>query len=177
MIGVPRDASPEAIKRAYRALSRKLHPDRTGSNTSEAFARMRRAHEVLSDPERRREHDAELVARERGAEPLAWPGEPFGGGLEELVLALLGQPPGRRRRAGPAPRRVALDVWLSPMEAATGVAVSVPMPEPWSDVDAQLFIAPGAQDGAVTEVPLALADGTVLVLVVHVRVGWFAAAG
>jgi DnaJ family protein A protein 2 len=54
-LGVERDASTEAIRKAYRALARDKHPDKGGS--AEEFQVIQQAHEVLSDPERRRMYD------------------------------------------------------------------------------------------------------------------------
>lgn len=59
VLGVPRDATAEAIKKAYRQLARKYHPD--VSKEPDAAARMsevNEAHTVLSDPERRAAYDA-----------------------------------------------------------------------------------------------------------------------
>lgn len=59
VLGVPLDASPEEIKRAFRRLAKELHPDVAG-HSPEKLARfnlVRDAYETLSDPERRRQHD------------------------------------------------------------------------------------------------------------------------
>lgn len=61
---VPRDASPEVIKAAYRQLMRRHHPDRN-PGCEEALRlskRVNSAYEVLRDPQRRRAHDATLAA-------------------------------------------------------------------------------------------------------------------
>lgn len=58
-LGVKRDASPEEIKKAYRSLAAKLHPDRNpGDATAEArFKTVNRAHQVLGDAKKRRLYD------------------------------------------------------------------------------------------------------------------------
>ena len=59
VLGVPRDATAEQIKKAFRRLARKYHPD--VSREPDAAARMsevNEAHAVLSDPEKRAAYDA-----------------------------------------------------------------------------------------------------------------------
>jgi DnaJ-class molecular chaperone len=59
VLGVAGDAKPEAIKKAYRALARKYHPDvNPGDKTAEAkFKEVQQAYDVLSDPEKRSRYD------------------------------------------------------------------------------------------------------------------------
>ena len=59
ILGVPRDAAPEAIKKAYRLLARKYHPDvNPGDKKSEAkFKEAQGAYDVLSDAEKRALYD------------------------------------------------------------------------------------------------------------------------
>src|ERR1700710_1185875 len=57
--GVDKNASEETIKKTYRKLARKLHPD-LNPNDKEAhrkFQQINEAHEVLSDPEKRKKYD------------------------------------------------------------------------------------------------------------------------
>jgi molecular chaperone DnaJ len=59
VLGVPREASQEEIRNAYRRLAKDRHPDRMGGSTEE-FSLLQEAHAVLSDPNRRRTHDEAL---------------------------------------------------------------------------------------------------------------------
>lgn len=59
ILGVPRDASPKDIKRAYRKRSKAMHPDANPDNplAKENFQKLQEAYTVLSDPERRKNYD------------------------------------------------------------------------------------------------------------------------
>jgi curved DNA-binding protein len=58
LLGVPRTADQAAIKAAYRALARQLHPDvNKDPAAAERFKRVNEAHAVLSDPEKRAKYD------------------------------------------------------------------------------------------------------------------------
>jgi curved DNA-binding protein len=59
VLGVARDATPEAIKKAYRSLARKLHPDvNPGDKTAEKrFKEVQQAYDILSDAEKRSRYD------------------------------------------------------------------------------------------------------------------------
>jgi curved DNA-binding protein len=58
LIGVARDATPDEIKRAYRQLARKYHPDVSKEKNAEArFKELGEAYEVLKDPEKRAAYD------------------------------------------------------------------------------------------------------------------------
>lgn len=58
ILGVPRSASAEDIKRAYRKLARKYHPDVSKEADAEAkFKELGEAYEVLKDPEKRKAYD------------------------------------------------------------------------------------------------------------------------
>src|SRR3954451_14301539 len=59
ILGVPRDATPDAIKKAYRAMARKHHPDvNPGDKKAEAkFKEAQSAYDVLSDAEKRSLYD------------------------------------------------------------------------------------------------------------------------
>ena len=70
VLGVSREASAEDIKKAFRKLARQYHPDiaKDKKVAEEKFKEINEAHEVLSDPEKRREYD-ELGANWQAGEP------------------------------------------------------------------------------------------------------------
>jgi DnaJ-class molecular chaperone len=71
VLGVDRSASTDEIKRAYRKLSMKYHPDRP-SGDAEKFKQINQAHEVLTDSERRERYN------QFGTD------EPQGGGMPDM---------------------------------------------------------------------------------------------
>ncbi|GIG39906.1 molecular chaperone DnaJ [Cellulomonas phragmiteti] len=121
ILGVPRDATPEQIKKAYRRLARELHPDVAGTDpgSEERFKDVSRAYDVLGNPDKRRAYDM-------GADP-ASPGGGMGGGFgfQDIFETFFGAAGGGAPR-GPVPRArrgqdalVRLDLDLA--EAAFGV--------------------------------------------------------
>src|ERR1700749_3906409 len=58
VLGVPRDADQDTIRRAYRKLARTYHPDlNSDSDAEDRFKELGEAYEVLSDPEKRERYD------------------------------------------------------------------------------------------------------------------------
>ena len=117
LLGVSRDATADDIKRAYRRLARKLHPDASGGDleSEQQFKEVTRAYEVLRDPERRRRYD---LFGDDGAGGAGGAGaDPFAGAtLGDIFDAFFGTSPfgGGGRRGGPAapPRGTDLEVAL-----------------------------------------------------------------
>lgn len=67
VLGVPRDASADQIKQAFRRLARKFHPDVSKEpDAAERMAAINEANAVLSDPERRAAYDAVGQGRRQG---------------------------------------------------------------------------------------------------------------
>lgn len=118
ILGVARDASADDIKKAYRKLARKYHPDVSKeANAEERFKEMAEAYETLKDPEKRAAYD-QLGSHAPGQEfrpPPDWSqqfasGGPFDhmgqGGFDDIDLADLfaGLAGGRAGRRGGRPR-------------------------------------------------------------------------
>jgi curved DNA-binding protein len=92
ILGVARDASMEDIKKAYRRLARKYHPDVSKeTNAEERFKELAEAYEVLRDPEKRAAYDqlgSNWKAGQEFRPPPGWRGQaggpggsPFNGGF------------------------------------------------------------------------------------------------
>jgi len=137
LLGVPRDASSDDIKKAYRKLALKYHPDRNqggSKETEDRFKEATEAYEVLRDSEKRAVYDR---YGEQGLK--RGPGGPAGGfdfadaidvfmrdfgglgGLEDLFG-------GRQRGSAGAPRKgqsIKVKVPLTLLEVATGVTKSL----------------------------------------------------
>ena len=93
ILGVSKDASDADIKKAYRKLARKYHPDQNpGDAASEAkFKEISEAHSVLADPEERKEYDA--VRAMGGGARFTAPGG-GAGGFEDVFGGMFGGPGG-----------------------------------------------------------------------------------
>jgi curved DNA-binding protein CbpA len=104
VLGVPRQASPEEIARAYRRAARLTHPDGGGSGAgSERFRLVNDAYEVLRDPGRRAGYDRLHSFQRQEAAPVAGGSVRYAApGSQHVVLG--SRPPSAARRPGIAAR-------------------------------------------------------------------------
>ena len=79
ILGVPRNADAETIKKSYRKLAVKFHPDKNPGDKAaeESFKELGEAYEALSDPQRRAAYDQYGHA---AFDPRTRAGRGFGGG-------------------------------------------------------------------------------------------------
>lgn len=108
MLGVSRDADKEEIKRAYRRLARKYHPDvNKEPGAEERFKEINRAYEVLSEPEIRARYDRFGEAGVSGAAAGGGYSQDFSDSFADIFESFFsgfgGGAPGQqtRRRTGP----------------------------------------------------------------------------
>ncbi len=107
VLGVERKASQDEIKKAYRKLARKYHPDKNpgDAKAEERFKRISTAHDVLGDPDKRKQYDRALANPFSGA-GRGGSGQPGfdTGGFGDILSDLFGQATRGGRGGGGATR-------------------------------------------------------------------------
>lgn len=114
VLGVPRDADDAALKKAYRALAKKYHPDTNPGNAeaAEKFKEASEAYSVLSDPQKRQQYDqfghaAFGGGADGGGGFGGFGGFDFGGDMGDMFGDIFGDlfGGGRSRRSSNGPMR------------------------------------------------------------------------
>ncbi len=161
-LGVGRDASQDDIKKAFRQLARKYHPDlNKGSKEAEAkFKEINEAYQVLSDPQKRAEYDQ--------AGHAAFTQEDFAGytppryddlfrdfGLGDIFDVFGGRTGRPRSRAGADLR---YDITISLMDAFYGIKTTVEVPH---DYECPTCHGTGGQPGFMRDCPTCHGSGEI----------------
>lgn len=140
ILGVQPGAAPEDIKRAYRRLARRYHPDAGRLQPVEGFHEIQRAYDTLSDDRQRERYDRELasaseISRERFAGPtMAAPVRPVSAFFDEIaidfpsVTELLERMRSTFLRSADPPREMRAEIELTAAEARAGVRVPLEVP-------------------------------------------------
>ena len=148
ILGLPKSASADEIKKAYRRLARQVHPDlHSGSKKSEMekkFKELNAAHEVLSDPDKRKKYDQyganweqaetyEQARRQAGARWGSGPETSFGGESFSDIFENLFKGRGRSgngRGFAMQGEDLETEVQLTLAEVFTGVTKRMTLQEP-----------------------------------------------
>jgi len=175
VLGLARTATDDEIKKAYRTLARKYHPDvNPGDKTAEEkFKELNEAYAVLSDPEKRKRYDQLGANWKTGSDftpPPGWEyahenyedlGDIFGAagagrgatGFSDFFESLFG---GRRgTRAGPGPgfamrgADIEAEIVLTLEEAHRGVTRSITLQSPTGPKTLDVTIPAGVREGSV----------------------------
>ncbi len=127
VLGVSKSASADEIKKAYRTLAMKYHPDRNPDNkeAEENFKEAAEAYEVLSNQEKRKQYDQFGHTSPFGQGAGGMNMDDIFRNFEDIFGDIFGQQQGQRRRgpAGPTPKRghdLAKELSLTLEEAFTG---------------------------------------------------------
>jgi len=179
VLGVARDAKPEEIRRAYRKLAARTHPDVSKEpDAEERFKRVAEAYEVLKDEQKRKRYDALGENWESGqtfTPPPGWEGVRFetGGGdfgdlggfssfFEQFFGGGVdgdGSPAGYRTQRAPRPRAgrsVEANVTISLSDAYHGGTRSITLETTERGADGRLHRATKSYD---VKIPVGTTDG------------------
>ncbi|MBT3219782.1 MAG: DnaJ domain-containing protein [Proteobacteria bacterium] len=175
VLGVDESADQDTIKKAFKKLARKYHPDRNSSSgAGERFIEINTAYDILGDPEKRKLYDefgdVSLRPGFNAEQARAWgagPRSPFGhqgsplgdfpggfkfhgaGGMEDILGSMFGSGPQQQRRETRGPNRQ-VEVTIDFMKSVLGSEDSIRLSQPDGRVETIKFRIPaGVKSGGV----------------------------
>ena len=160
VLGVKRGASEKDLRRSYRKLARKYHPDVNHGDKSaeDKFKKVNHAYEVLSDPEKRRKYDQhgenweQASQMEDAVRGTGFSGAPSdigdifgkgGGGFDSVLEGLFGKTRGQRRTM--RGQNIEYKVAISLEEAFSGCIRKIQMQ---AEDPMEIKIPPGVKTGS-----------------------------
>lgn len=141
VLGIPRNATSDEIKKAYRKLAMRFHPDRTGGDDTK-FKQINEAYDVLKDPAKKQEYDNPQPRFDTNSMNQ---GNPFGAGFEDMFSQMFNQQMRRPRR--PMNRDISIDTHISLRDVYSGKSVVVSYQAGARQEVVTIDIPRGAKDG------------------------------
>lgn len=152
ILGINRDAEDAEIKKAYRKLAMKYHPDRNSNDkeAEEKFKEIQKAYAVLSDPQKRSAYDRFGHSAEGAGGFGGFGGGGFGGGFGDVFEDIFenifsGGRGGARQSRGQRGADLQYNVTLTLEEAAVGKQIEITVPK---HVSCQTCDGSGAKKGS-----------------------------
>jgi curved DNA-binding protein len=146
-LGVNRDASPDEIKRAYRKLASKHHPDKGGNKTQ--FQEIQAAYDTLTDPQKRQAYD--------NPNPFGGPGgfnfRQQGGHFDfESIFNAFGTQ-FHHQNQQPRTQHARMTLWITLEDVAQAGRKTVSVGTTQGNFTVEIEILPGLEDGATVQYP------------------------
>ena len=161
-LGINREASPDDLKKAFRHLARKYHPDlnKGSKEAEEKFKEINEAYQVLSDPQKKAQYDrggqVEFTPEDTaGYRPPSYEDLFRDYGLGDIFNAFSGGSRRMRQRAGADLR---YDIEISLADAFTGTKYTVSVPH---DSECSACQGTGAEPGHIRDCPTCQGTGEI----------------
>lgn len=142
-LGVTKTSTPEEIKKAYRTLASKHHPDRVGGDTA-TFQKIQAAYETLIDPQKREEYDNPRPQFQQGPSGFHFHTGGFPPGMEDIFASMFGQGRGAHHRQTPMFRTT---VWITLEQAFLGAEQTLRLQTQKGASVVSITVPKGIQDG------------------------------